>query len=184
MSPVDLPKLAPPATDHPWLRRLITVKSPPSKLVSSDDSLDHSASTLPRSAGLWLYTVTCRPLLTSVTTSGMYESVGTAMFRGPMFRWVGRCVYDPETTTFHGSWCWSSTLNSVEYGHARFGSKRLFWPKLKPLDGPSSLSCGSRSPFRSQAVVCPGAHVVHTRVSLVAPSGFSLSTPLRVIGTS
>ena len=84
----------------------------------------------------------------------------------PMFLLIGvwggpRRTYAAVTTTFPGSWCWSSTEYSLASGHSRSGLNRLVVPRLNPVDGPSSLTCGMRSPLVSR----------HERVSLVTTSG-------------
>src|SRR5260370_32483876 len=112
----------------------------------------------------------------------MYLSRGTATLFTPMFLRVSPRVYPTETTTLPGIWRWTSMLYSLDEGHCRFGAYRLFVPNGKPLDMPSSFSCGIRSPLRSHPDVCPGVHTVHTRVSFTMPSGFTRCTLLSVIG--
>src|SRR5262245_21530157 len=114
----------------------------------------------------------------------MYVSCGTATFLKPMFRRVSRRVQPAETITFQGIWRWTSTLYSFETGHLRSGLYRLVVPKVKPFEGPSSFSCGIRSPLRSHADVFPPVQAVQARVSLVVPTGFKRWLMLMLIGWS
>ena len=84
--------LMPPVIIQPLLSRLLIVISPPLYVLFISGSLFHKLSIRPRSAGFWLYTVTLCWLFASTTLSGMYVSVGTAMFRTPSWLRFSRRV--------------------------------------------------------------------------------------------
>src|SRR5213078_4295538 len=107
------------------------------------------------------------------------------MLREPICPSFSRCVYPNVTTISPGSWRCTSALNSRDHGHFVSGAYRLLTPNGYPDDGPSSLICGSRSPFRSQPMKLTDAHSAcetHRRVSLTVLIGLTRSTMLLPTG--